>query len=138
MTLVYNAAGELREIPGDLLAAWADAENPKAAEWMLAPAKPTEDAIWEGSAWVIPSPGVPASVSARQIRLWLVQNGISLASVEAAIDAIPDTLQRDLVRVEWEYAPYIERSHPMLGPLAEALGLTAEQVDDAFREASVL
>jgi hypothetical protein len=81
---------------------------------------------------------VPASVSARQIRLWLIQHGISLASVEVAIDAIPDTLQRDLVRVEWEYAPYIELSHPMLGPLAEALGLTAEQVDDAFREASVL
>ena len=81
---------------------------------------------------------VPASVSARQIRLWLIQNGISLASVEAAIDAIPDTLQRDLVRVEWEYAPYVERSHPMLVPLAAALGLSEDQVDQAFVEAATL
>jgi hypothetical protein len=81
---------------------------------------------------------VPASVSARQIRLWLLRQGISLASVEVAIDAIPDALQRDSVRVEWEYAPHVERSHPFLIPLAAALGLTAEQVDDAFREASVL
>ena len=81
------------------------------------------------------TPPVPASVSARQIRLWLVRNGVSLASVDAAIDAIPDQLQRDSVRVEWDYAPYVERSHPMLVPLAAALGLTEQQVDQAFIEA---
>jgi hypothetical protein len=81
---------------------------------------------------------VPASVSARQIRLWLVAHGVSLAAVESAIDAIPDALQRDSVRVEWEYAPYVERSHPMLVPLAAALGLTEQQVDQAFFEASGL
>jgi hypothetical protein len=84
------------------------------------------------------SPAVPASVSARQIRLWLVAHGVSLAAVEAAIDAIPDALQRDSVRVEWEYAPYVERSHPMLVPLAAALGLTEAQVDQAFVEAATL
>ena len=80
----------------------------------------------------------PQSASARQIRLWLVGNGITLASVEAAIDGIPDQQQRDMVRVEWEYAPYIERSHPMLIPLAAALGLNEAQVDQAFVEASTL
>jgi hypothetical protein len=79
---------------------------------------------------------VPASVSARQIRLWLLRQGINLAAVDAAIDAIPDQLQRDSVRVEWDYAPYVERSHPMLIPLAMSLGLTEEQVDQAFREAA--
>ena len=78
---------------------------------------------------------VPKSVSARQIRLWLVTHGVSMASVDAAIDAIPDQLQRDIVRIEWDYAPYVERTHPMLLPLALALGLTEEQVDQAFREA---
>jgi hypothetical protein len=81
---------------------------------------------------------VPASVSARQIRLWLIRHGISLSQVDAAIEAIPDQLQRDSVRVEWDYAPYVERTHPMLIPLAEALGLTAEQVDQAFIEASTI
>ena len=84
------------------------------------------------------SPAVPASVSARQIRLWILRQGINLAQVAAAIDAIPDQLQRDSVRVEWDYAPYVERSHPFLIPLAAALGLTEEQVDQAFVEASQL
>ena len=79
---------------------------------------------------------VPASVSARQIRLWLLRQGISLAAVDAAIDAIPDQLERDSVRVEWDYAPYVERTHPMLVPLAAALGLTEAQVDQAFVEAA--
>jgi hypothetical protein len=79
---------------------------------------------------------VPASVSPRQIRLWLLRQGISLAAVDAAIDAIPDQLQRDSVRVEWDYAPYVERTHPMLVPLAAALGLSEQQVDQAFIEAA--
>lgn len=83
-------------------------------------------------------PEVPPTVSARQIRLWLVGHGISLTAVDAAIEAIPDALQRDLVRVEWEYAPWIDRTHPMLVPLAGALGITAEGVDQAFAEAALL
>jgi hypothetical protein len=79
---------------------------------------------------------VPTSVSARQIRLWLLRQGISLAAVDAAIDAIPDQLQRDSVRVEWDYAPYVERAHAMLVPLAAALGLTEAEVDQAFIEAA--
>jgi hypothetical protein len=78
---------------------------------------------------------VPVNVSARQIRMWLVLHGISLATVDAAIDSIPDQMQRDLVKVEWDWAPYVERAHPMLIPLAAALGLSEEQVDQAFREA---
>lgn len=81
---------------------------------------------------------VPVSVTARQIRLWLVSHGVGLAAVEAAIDGIPDQTQRDIVRVEWEYAPYVERSHTMLVPLAAALGLSEAQVDQAFREAATL
>jgi hypothetical protein len=84
------------------------------------------------------TPPVPESVSARQIRLWLVRHGIPLAQVDAAIDAIPDQLQRDSVRVEWDYAPYVERAHPMLVPLAAALGLAEPQIDQAFIEASVI
>lgn len=38
--------------------------------------------------------------------------------------------------VEWEYAPYIERSHPMLVPLAQSLGLTEADIDRAFTEAA--
>jgi hypothetical protein len=38
--------------------------------------------------------------------------------------------------VEWKYAPYIERNHPMLVSLAQSLGLTESDIDRAFVEAS--
>jgi len=87
---------------------------------------------------VTPPEPTPATVSARQIRLWLLGKGVSMSAVDAAIDALPDAAEREAVRVEWEYAPYVERAHPMLVPLAVALGLTEEQVDQAFVEAAVL
>jgi len=81
---------------------------------------------------------VPQSISARQIRLWLVRKGVSVATVEAAINAIPDAVTRESVRVEWEYAPYVERTHAWLVPMAAALGMNESQVDAAFREAAAL
>jgi hypothetical protein len=138
MTLVYNASGELRDIPADLLAAWSAEGNPKADEWTVAPPRTSQDAAWVSGQWVTPTPTVPESVTARQIRLWLVTHGVSLTAVEAAIDSIQEPMQRESVRVEWEYAPYVERSHPWLVPLASVLGLTASQVDAAFAEAATL
>jgi hypothetical protein len=88
--------------------------------------------------WQYAPPPVPPTITARQIRLWLISHGVSLPAVESAIDAITDQQQREMVRVEWEYAPYVERAHPMLVPLAAALGLSEAQVDGAFREAASL
>jgi hypothetical protein len=80
-------------------------------------------------------PTTPASISSRQIRLWLLQNGISLQMVSDAIASIEDPITRDSVSIEWEYAPYIERSHPMLVPLGQALGLSEADIDRGFTEA---
>lgn len=80
----------------------------------------------------------PPSISARQIRLWLVGHGYTLAQVEQAINGIPDEQQRELVRVEWEYAPEVRRDHLWVGPLAAALGLDETAVNQAFREAAAL
>jgi hypothetical protein len=81
---------------------------------------------------------VPPSVTARQIRLWLVRSGYSLDTITQAISAIPDAATRDAVAVEWEYAPYVERSHPWLAPLGQALGLDDANIDQAFRQAASL
>jgi hypothetical protein len=83
---------------------------------------------------LIPAP-TPEIISARQIRLWLLQNGISLQMVYDAIATIEDPITRDSVSIEWEYAPYIERSHPMLVPLGQALGLSEADIDRGFTEA---
>ena len=77
-------------------------------------------------------------LSARQIRLWLINNNISLQAVTDAINSIEDPILRDSVSIEWEYAPYIESSHPMLIPLAEKLGLTQADIGRAFNEAKYL
>jgi len=81
---------------------------------------------------------VPEIISARQVRLWLIDNNISLTSVETAIDTIIDEKLRAKTKVEWEYAPYIERNHPLIDSLAQYLGLTSEQIDQGFITASQL
>jgi hypothetical protein len=96
--------------------------------------------IWDvnsRSIIAIPTP-IPTSISARQIRLWLIQHGIQLYQIDNAIQQIQDDMVRQTVKIEWEYAPYVERSHPWLIPLAQSLGLNEEQIDQAFREASII
>lgn len=80
----------------------------------------------------------PSRVSARQIRLWLVQHGFDLNQIEYLISNIEDPLVRETVKIEWEYAPYVEKNHPWLVPLAQSLGLNEQQIDQAFREASLI
>ena len=36
------------------MAAWVAAGNPKASDWMLQPARPSENAVWQDGAWVVP------------------------------------------------------------------------------------
>ena len=81
---------------------------------------------------------VPQTISARQIRLWLIQNNIPLSSIDSAIDTITDPTVRDSIRVEWEYAPYVERHHPWINNLGSLLDLSSEQIDLAFIQASQL
>lgn len=137
MSLYYNTENyELKEIDDAVVEEWRLSENPKYSYYLLAPTKPSEDAFWNNGQWEVPAVVIPQTVSARQVRLWLVQNGFSLDQVDAAINGIQDPMTRETVKIEWEYAPYIERSHPMLVPLAAALGLSSEQIDIAFVQAN--
>lgn len=77
---------------------------------------------------------VPASVTMRQMRLWLLQAD-KLTLVEAAILAIPDTALRQAAKIDWEYATIIERARPLTTSLAQAIGMTPAELDQAFREA---
>ena len=88
--------------------------------------------------WIDPPVVIPETISARQIRLWLIDHNISLNSVKDAINTITDEKLREKTLVEWEYAPYIERNHPFVNNLGATLGLSAEQIDNAFIEAEQL
>lgn len=137
MSLYYNIDNyELKEIDDNLVNSWRVNNNPKYNYYILAPQKPSSDSVWSNGLWIIPEPIIPQTVSARQVRIWLIQHGISLSQVDQAIDNIENSTVRDITRVEWEYAPYIERTHPMLIPLGDALGLSSEQIDQAFVEAN--
>lgn len=137
MTLYYHKDNyEIKDLDNDLVNGWIVNNNPKINNWILLPDQPSNNHVWINGSWVITPQYIPDTISARQVRIWLVQHGISLAQVESAIDNISDPITRDITRIEWEYAPYIERSHPMLIALGDALGLSPEQINNAFIEAS--
>jgi hypothetical protein len=81
---------------------------------------------------------VPQTITATQIRLWLVSHGISMNQIDTTISQISDPLIKAQIEVQWEYAPYVERNHPMINTLGASLGLNSDQIDQAFREASSL
>jgi hypothetical protein len=81
---------------------------------------------------------VPQTITARQARLWLVQHGIALSTIDAAIASIAEPVTRESVRVEWEYGTDVRRASQWLAALGPALGLTADALDQAFREAATL
>lgn len=80
---------------------------------------------------------VPVSVTRRQAKQALLLNGL-LASVQPAIDAIPDAAQRAMIQIEWDDSQVFERDRPALIALGSALGLSDTQLDNLFIEASQL
>jgi hypothetical protein len=81
---------------------------------------------------------VPKTITATQVRLWLIENNIPLSTIETALNNIENPILREKTKIQWEYAPYIERSHPLIESIAIILGLDSSQLDSAFIEASKL
>ena len=84
-----------------------------------------------------PPPVVITSVTMRQARLALLGAGL-LDDVDAAIAAIPNPVQRKAAEIEWEYATTVDRDSPFTQQLAQGLGLTTEQKNELFIQASQL
>lgn len=96
------------------------------------------DGVYISRTWIpAPSinPEVPYSVSPRQIRLWLIENGFSLSDIDNAINSINDQLLREKTKIEWEFSPYIERNHIMINTIGSILGLNSVEIDNAFIQA---
>lgn len=75
--------------------------------------------------------GVPI-LSPRQIRLGLLKHGITSDVVTSKL------VGDDYELIAWQYATQFIRSHWLVLKTAEALGLTPEQVDAMWTEASLL
>ena len=78
---------------------------------------------------------VPQSITMRQCRLQLISMGLD-DDVEMAIEAITDPTQKKIVRIEWEYATTVDRHNGWIETLGDTFGLTSEQLDQMFVEAS--
>jgi len=74
-------------------------------------------------------------ITPRQLRLALVRSGTSIATVEAALEAIADTQAKEEAKIEWEYATEFGRLAPALLTIAAAIGLTPEAVDTLWEQA---
>jgi len=79
-------------------------------------------------------PTVPDAVEARKLRRWLILHGHDPDGIAAAIGAMVDPVQRALTRNEWEYSTSYTRRHPMFEAFVRVTGMTADQIDAAFRE----
>lgn len=79
---------------------------------------------------------VPEQISATQIRLWLIRNNIPLSMIENAINSIEDPLLKEELMIKWKHVPYFERNNPFINTVGSILGLSPEQINQAFIEAS--
>ena len=77
-------------------------------------------------------------ITQRQLRLWLLNAGITNDQVLAMIAAMPDATQRAQATVEYNYTITFERNNPFLMQVGTALNLTPSQLDDAFIAAGSL
>jgi hypothetical protein len=127
---------QIKELDSVMVQMWKDTNNPKLLLWEELPTKPADNAVWNNNQWTIPSVSVPESITATQIRLWLIENNFSLSTIDNLIQSIEDVKTREKVMTEWEYAPYILRNHPFISVIGSALGLDDNQIDQAFIEAS--
>lgn len=109
--------GEEWTVPDDM----ANRHRQMIAEWEAA-----GNAI---SAYEAPPPLPLAPLTRRQLRLGLLANGITTATVEAAIAATPDAMDRAVAEIEWADASTYERDHPLIEQVGSALGLSPEQID---------
>ena len=75
---------------------------------------------------------VPISISPRQIRQALTRAGLR-AAVESAVAAGDQD-----IKDWWEFSSPFERNHPMVAGMAQALGVTSEQLDHLWIEGLAL
>lgn len=74
---------------------------------------------------------IPPSISQMKLRKQLILNSISIASIDALIQSLPNP-HKDLIYTMWEYAVVFDRDNAELNQMAQMLGITQEQLDDIF------
>ena len=81
---------------------------------------------------------VPDEVTNAQAREALIRSGISIASVNSAIQSIANPVEREVAFTQWEYRDKIRRNAELVKNMGVALNLSDSQIDDLFRYAITL
>ena len=95
---------------------------------------------WDGEVFTPTPPEppvVPFTVTRRQAKQALALNGL-IASVQIAIDAIPNATQRALMQIEWDDSQEFQRNRPAVIAIGTAVGLDAAGIDALFIQAATL
>jgi len=80
---------------------------------------------------------VPDSISQMKLRKQLILSDISIASIDALIQSLPQP-NRDLIYTMWQYAVVFDRHNPELNAMAGMLGVTQQQLDEIFINGNLL
>lgn len=80
-------------------------------------------------------PSIPSVVTMAQAKLALLYAGL-YEQVEQALADLPEP-QKTAALIEWNHRQTLERGHPLVGQVADGLGLTEQQLDELFLDASV-
>lgn len=110
---------------------------PLAAGWLLL--NEADFTTWRADNPPPPPPPepVPEAVGPAQLRIALRRlHNIKPNDVLALIAAIEDPDKEAEAEILWEYAAEIKRTHPLVLSFGSAFNLTAEQIDEVFRQAA--
>lgn len=86
--------------------------------------------------WNVILKPIPETVPLWAFRAILTVQGLA-PTVENLILALPEP-QKTVAYTQWHYGNFIDRSHPLINALGSQIGLTSEQIDNVFIEASKL
>lgn len=78
------------------------------------------------------------ALTRRQFKLGLLENGISAQTVLQTIESMPDGMDKEIARIEWDDATSFERLHPLVSSIGGSLGLTEAQIDTMWTAAAAL
>ena len=95
------------------------------------PLQPDENHYWDGDEWRAHAMPVPESVT--KLQAYTV---LSVAGYRAEFDSF--FVQNPEAKTIWDLASVVERQNPLVGDIADALGLDDTQVDELFIAASRL
>lgn len=90
---------------------------------------PSIDWTYDGEEFIAPQIIIEISdVTPRQMRQALILMGISLSSIENALNTLSEPMQ-SLARIEWEYSISFQRKRPIVLAIGQILGMNSDQLD---------